>query len=69
MHKLTKADFPLRAMGTLIYARSQSSPILAADWPERAEQIVAWLNDHEGLISSMVENGPTLVTLPTHRGE
>jgi hypothetical protein len=63
MNKLTKADFPLWAIGTLIYARSQSSPILTADWPERAEQIVAWLNAHEGIISSMVENGPTLVTL------
>lgn len=66
-NKLTKADFPLRAIGTLIYARSQSSPVLTADWPERAEQIVAWLNEYEGLISSMVENGPTLVTLPQSR--
>lgn len=66
-NKLTKADFPLRAIGTLIYARSQSSPVLTADWPERAEQIAGWLNEYEGLISSMVENGPTLVTLPQSR--
>lgn len=66
-NKLTKADFPLRAIGTLIYARSQSSPVLTADWPERAEQIVAWLNEHAGLVSTTLENGPTLVTLPLSR--
>ena len=41
---LTAADFPLRNIGPLIYARSQSSPVLTAATPEIADQIARVLN-------------------------
>lgn len=42
--RLTEDDFPLREIGTLIYARTQSSPVLTAATPEMASQIVGTLN-------------------------
>ena len=41
---LTAADFPLRNLGPLIYARLQSSPVLTATTPAIAAQITDVLN-------------------------
>lgn len=42
---LTIADFPLTAIGTLIYARTQSSPVLTASTPAIARQVIDSLNN------------------------
>lgn len=41
---LTAADFPLRNIGTLIYGRVQSSPVLTAATPAMAAQVTLVLN-------------------------
>lgn len=53
--------FPLKAIGTLIYSRNQSSPVLTACTPKMAEQTVAFLNDYAALKMKAERDGPTLV--------
>jgi hypothetical protein len=43
-HKLTPEDFPLRAIGALVYAKTQSSPILTAPSDAIAADICDRLN-------------------------
>ena len=45
---LTVHDFPLTAIGTLIFARTQSSPVLTASTPAIARQVVDSLNNAAG---------------------
>lgn len=42
-------DFPLRALGTSIYARNWSSPVLTAADPVIADQVTGMLNRCAGL--------------------
>jgi hypothetical protein len=44
---LTSSDFPLYSVGSLVYAKMQSSPILTAMDDQMAANIVTRLNHHE----------------------
>lgn len=41
---LTVEDFPLKALGALVYARTRSSPVFTAMTPEMARQLVTVMN-------------------------
>jgi hypothetical protein len=46
---LTIDDFPLKAVGPLIYAKTLSSPVLTATDPTVAELAVKFLNERHAL--------------------
>lgn len=68
MLRLTEQDFPLRAMGNLIYGRTQSSPICTTMTTETAEQIANGMNHLHEIHQKARHEGPVLVTTPDMAG-
>jgi hypothetical protein len=66
---LVADDFPLFAMGALVYRRTQSSPLFTAPNPDLAEELVRRLNASNALDQAMQRNTPTAIGVVERRDD